>query len=616
MRPKPSVRGRTTPQREGNGPVPRPDRTRATAPRDTDGRVRGTARAPARPAERFSAPDASLICYRYGSLPSGGQFPRRPRFSGSDTAATGPNGTPSTGGRTARPSCRPRPGRDTDLRPPRAREQASTVRHGAHDRSAHPGTGTRTGAGAPQDPGTAGLEQRRGDPCVCVCVLASFLLRWPVGVCTVVMCCLLVVVVARPLRGIGPARAREEEAWSGLAAIWLLLMALSPAIEQASRVLPEPQNALGPRHRVRDPADDPQEPSGGTALLRGRHHDQRVDLPVPTERFRTPRRAGPAGPGPRLRPGPFLRPGGADGLRQVHPGEGADQSGRGPQGHGTRRRHRPARPGPGGSAGMGGGRPATRRDPRRAPHGERRAVRRPGPRDPGRPAGAGTAAWVASLPDGIHPRLGDGGRTLSAGQEQPVAFARLLVRNPRVIVLDEATARTDPLTERRMHRAAGRLLHGRTGIVIAHRPSTVGDLDEVVVLAEGRVIEAGPIGEPHRSARLLRAGRAPAERSGPGRSGPDPGPPGATVALPASSDGEFVPGTGTALRDRERPAVLTAVEGPPGARRPPDGRKPFLHARPRAVPGKRPAGSPSHPERPLGPGRSPRVPVPCGRSSG
>ena len=103
--------------------------------------------------------------------------------------------------------------------------------------------------------------------------------------------------------------------------------------------------------------------------------------------------------------------------------------------------------------------------------------------------------WVASLPDGVDTLLGPGGTTLSAGEEQLVAFARLLVREVRVVVLDEATARMDPLTEARVVRAAERLLVGRTGILIAHRLSTVARADHVVVLDHGRVAEQGPRAE-------------------------------------------------------------------------------------------------------------------------
>lgn len=100
--------------------------------------------------------------------------------------------------------------------------------------------------------------------------------------------------------------------------------------------------------------------------------------------------------------------------------------------------------------------------------------------------------WVAGLPDGLDTLLGPGGTTLSAGEEQLVAFARLLVRDVQVVVLDEATARMDPLTEARVVAAADRLLGGRTGVLVAHRLGTVDRADQVVVLDHGRVVQQGP----------------------------------------------------------------------------------------------------------------------------
>jgi ABC-type multidrug transport system fused ATPase/permease subunit len=119
----------------------------------------------------------------------------------------------------------------------------------------------------------------------------------------------------------------------------------------------------------------------------------------------------------------------------------------------------------------------------------------------------GLGAWVAELPDGIETRLGDGGHKLSAGQEQLVAFARILVRDPHVVILDEATARMDPVTEGAVQRATERLLRDRIGIVIAHRLSSVSRCDEVVVLSDGAVVEAGPLRDSAQFARLLAHSR-------------------------------------------------------------------------------------------------------------
>ncbi|MFC7550180.1 ATP-binding cassette domain-containing protein [Plantactinospora sp. GCM10030261] len=126
----------------------------------------------------------------------------------------------------------------------------------------------------------------------------------------------------------------------------------------------------------------------------------------------------------------------------------------------------------------------------------------------------GLDSWVAELPDGIATRLGDGGYVLSAGQEQLVAFARILVRDPHVVILDEATARMDPVTETRVQRATERLLRDRIGIVIAHRLSSVRRCDEVVVLADGRVIEVGPLRTSTRFAELLASGSVEAYPAG------------------------------------------------------------------------------------------------------
>ena len=104
----------------------------------------------------------------------------------------------------------------------------------------------------------------------------------------------------------------------------------------------------------------------------------------------------------------------------------------------------------------------------------------------------GLTEWVAGLPDGLDTMLGPGGTTLSAGEEQLVAFARLLVRDVRVVVLDEATARMDPVTEARVVRAADRLISGRTGILVAHRLSTTERAEHVAVLEAGRIVQQGP----------------------------------------------------------------------------------------------------------------------------
>ncbi len=83
------------------------------------------------------------------------------------------------------------------------------------------------------------------------------------------------------------------------------------------------------------------------------------------------------------------------------------------------------------------------------------------------------------------------GRNLSLGQRQLLSFARALVADTRILVLDEATANIDSYTEREIQLALKRLLKGRTGIVIAHRLATVRDVDRIIVLQEGRIVETG-----------------------------------------------------------------------------------------------------------------------------
>lgn len=122
----------------------------------------------------------------------------------------------------------------------------------------------------------------------------------------------------------------------------------------------------------------------------------------------------------------------------------------------------------------------------------------------------GLTDWVEGMPDGLETLLGPGGTTLSAGEEQLVAFARLLVRHVQLVVLDEATARMDPLTEARVVAASDRLLTGRTGVLIAHRLGTIERAGLVAVLDHGRVVQQGRravlAGIPGPFRTLLEAG--------------------------------------------------------------------------------------------------------------
>jgi ATP-binding cassette subfamily B protein len=99
--------------------------------------------------------------------------------------------------------------------------------------------------------------------------------------------------------------------------------------------------------------------------------------------------------------------------------------------------------------------------------------------------------WLDSLPDGLDTRLDSGSNGLSAGQAQLLAFTRVFLRNPGVVVLDEASSRLDPATEALLERAVDHLLSDRTAIVIAHRLATVTRADDIVILDDGKVVEAG-----------------------------------------------------------------------------------------------------------------------------
>ncbi len=101
------------------------------------------------------------------------------------------------------------------------------------------------------------------------------------------------------------------------------------------------------------------------------------------------------------------------------------------------------------------------------------------------------ADWYNSLPEGLDTKLETGGRGLSAGEAQLLAFTRVFLRDPGLVILDEASSRLDPATEQLIERAVEKLLQNRTAIIIAHRLGTVQRADEVMILQEGAVIEHG-----------------------------------------------------------------------------------------------------------------------------
>ena len=99
--------------------------------------------------------------------------------------------------------------------------------------------------------------------------------------------------------------------------------------------------------------------------------------------------------------------------------------------------------------------------------------------------------WINALPEGLDTDLGAGGHSLSAGEAQLLAFTRVFLRDPGLVILDEASSRLDPATEGRLERVIDRLLQDRTAIIIAHRLGTVQRADQVLILDEGRIREFG-----------------------------------------------------------------------------------------------------------------------------
>ncbi|MEK7251711.1 MAG: ABC transporter ATP-binding protein [Actinomycetota bacterium] len=123
----------------------------------------------------------------------------------------------------------------------------------------------------------------------------------------------------------------------------------------------------------------------------------------------------------------------------------------------------------------------------------------------------GVGDWVRSLPQGLDTTLESGSGGVSAGQAQLLAFARIFLRNPGVVILDEASSRLDPATEVLIERAVDRLLDERTGVIIAHRLATVDRADDILILDRGEVVEYGArtdlAADPEsRFSSLLRTG--------------------------------------------------------------------------------------------------------------
>ena len=103
----------------------------------------------------------------------------------------------------------------------------------------------------------------------------------------------------------------------------------------------------------------------------------------------------------------------------------------------------------------------------------------------------GLGEWYESLPDGLDTELESGGGGLSAGEAQLLAFTRIFLKDPGLVILDEASSRLDPATEHLIERAVNKLVQGRTALIIAHRLGTIQRADEIMILDDGRICEHG-----------------------------------------------------------------------------------------------------------------------------
>jgi ATP-binding cassette subfamily B protein len=104
---------------------------------------------------------------------------------------------------------------------------------------------------------------------------------------------------------------------------------------------------------------------------------------------------------------------------------------------------------------------------------------------------AGLSGDVATFANGLETVIGERGITLSGGQKQRTAIARALVRNPQILILDDALSAVDTATEERILRALREIRKGRTVLIVSHRVSSVKDADQILVLDNGRVVESG-----------------------------------------------------------------------------------------------------------------------------
>lgn len=126
-------------------------------------------------------------------------------------------------------------------------------------------------------------------------------------------------------------------------------------------------------------------------------------------------------------------------------------------------------------------------------------------------AHVGLEDWFARLSDGLDTKLEGSGGGLSAGEAQLLTFTRVFLKDPGLVILDEASSRLDPATEEQIEHAVDKLLENRTGIIIAHRLATVDRADDILILDEGRIGEYGSRSEllsnpESRFSQLLKTG--------------------------------------------------------------------------------------------------------------